>query len=103
MSAPSSEPGPMTTAPASDRSVAAPATSVAARAWQAGIGALIGIGLALFGIWIAGPEGRHLPYTIFLVLAIGIVGLAFGALASLAAWIGGSATVIATVLSQGAT
>ena len=100
MSAPSSEPGPMTTAPASDRSVAAPATSVAARAWQAGIGALIGIGLALFGIWIAGPEGRHLPYTIFLVLAIGIVGLAFGALASLAAWIGGSATVIATVLSQ---
>jgi signal transduction histidine kinase len=58
------------------------------------------MGLALLGILLAGSEGRHLPYTILLVLAIGIVGLALGGLAALSTWIIGSATVIVAVVLQ---
>ncbi len=64
------------------------------------LGAIVGVGATLLGAWLAGPDGRNLPYTVLLVLAIGIVGLALGAMAALAAYVAGAAAVLAIVIIQ---
>ena len=64
------------------------------------LGAIAGVGAALLGAWLAGPDGRHLPYIVLLVLAIGIVGLVLGAMAALTAYVAGAAAVLAVVLVQ---
>ena len=64
------------------------------------IGAAVGVAATLVGAWLAGPDGRHLPYVVLLVLAIGLVGLGLGALAALAAYVAGASTVFALVLVQ---
>ena len=48
------------------------------------LGAFVGAGAALLGVWLAGSQPEHLPYTVLLVIAIAIVGFAVGYLA--AAW-----------------
>jgi signal transduction histidine kinase len=66
----------------------------------AAIGAIVGVSATLVGAWLAGPDGRHLPYTVLLVLTIGIVGLVFGAMAALSAYVAGAAAVLTIVLVQ---
>jgi signal transduction histidine kinase len=66
----------------------------------AAIGAIVGVAATLVGAWFAGPDGRHLPYTVLLVLTIGIVGLVFGAMAALSAYVAGAAAVLTIVLVQ---
>lgn len=64
------------------------------------VGAVVGVAAVLLGAWLAGPDGRHLPYTVLLILAIGIVGLVGGAMAALAAYVAGAAAVLLLVLLQ---
>jgi signal transduction histidine kinase len=64
------------------------------------IGAIVGVGASLLGALLAGPDGRHLPYTVLQVLAIGIVGLALGGMAALAAYVAGATTVLSIVVLQ---
>ena len=64
------------------------------------LGAIIGAGATLLGAVLAGPDGRHLPYIVLLVLAIALVGLLLGGLAALAAYVAGAATVLGLVLVQ---
>ena len=64
------------------------------------LGAIVGVLATLAGAWLAGPDGRHLPYVVLLVLAIGIVGLALGGMAALAAYVSGAATVLGLVFIQ---
>jgi signal transduction histidine kinase len=64
------------------------------------IGAAVGAAAAGGGALLAGPDGRHLPYVVLIVLAIGIGGLALGAMAALAAYVAGAATVFVLVLVQ---
>jgi two-component system, OmpR family, phosphate regulon sensor histidine kinase PhoR len=70
------------------------------RAGPAIIGAIVGIGATLVGAWLAGPDGRHLPYTVLLVLTIGLVGLVLGSPAALAAYVAGAAAVLVIVVIQ---
>ena len=83
-----------------DRPAAAPTAGVVARVWETVVGAGVGVGTALLGAWLAGAERDYLPYTIILVLGIGIVGLVLGALSALAAYVTGATTVLALVLAQ---
>jgi signal transduction histidine kinase len=71
-----------------------------ARAQAPVLGAIVGVAATLGGAWLAGPDGRHLPYVVLLVLAIGIVGLALGAMAALAAYVAGAAALFVIVLLQ---
>jgi signal transduction histidine kinase len=64
------------------------------------LGAIVGVGATLLGALLAGPDGRHLPYTVLLVLAIGIIGLALGGMAALAAYVAGATTLLTLVLLQ---
>ena len=70
------------------------------RARPALIGAVLGIGSALAGVALKGPDDQHLPYTVLLVLAIAWTGLALGAVAALIAYVAGAATVLAEMLLQ---
>ena len=58
----------------------------------------MGVGATFLGAWLAGPDGRNLPYVVVLVLAIGIVGLLLGGAAALSAYVAGAAALIAIVL-----
>ena len=69
-----------------------PARSVA-------IGALVGAGTALLTIWLAGSAGQVVPFTVLLVLAIALVGLALGAAAAASAWLSGLVVLLATLLA----
>ena len=64
------------------------------------VGAVIGVGAVLLGSWLAGPDGRQVPYTVLLILAIGLAGLIFGAMAALAAYVAGAAVLLALVIIQ---
>jgi signal transduction histidine kinase len=64
------------------------------------VGAIVGVAFTLLGAWLAGPDGRNLPYVVMLVLAISIVGLVLGAMAALSAYVSGAATLFALVLLQ---
>ena len=67
------------------------------------VGALVGAGTALLGAWLTGPQGLYLPYTVLLVLAIGIVGLALGSAAAAAAYLTGALVVLLIVISPHST
>ena len=73
---------------------------VLARARPAVLGAIVGVAAALAGALLAGPESRHLPYTVQLVLAIALTGLLLGAIAALFAYVAGAAAVLAVMLLQ---
>ncbi len=62
------------------------------------IGAALGAGAALFGAWLMGPTGGHLPFTVLLVLTIAVTGLALGSAAALLAYLAGVVTVGAVLL-----
>ena len=64
------------------------------------LGAIVGVASTLLGAWLAGPDGRNLPYVVLLVLAIGIVGLVLGAMAALSAYVAGASTLFVLVLLQ---
>jgi signal transduction histidine kinase len=69
---------------------------------RAVLGAVIGVGAVLAGAWFAAPSGRELPYTVFLVIALALTGLALGSTAALSAFVaGGAALVLATVAHPG--
>jgi signal transduction histidine kinase len=61
---------------------------------RAVVGALVGAGTALVGAWLARPQLEYLPYTVLLVLAIGITGLAMGANAAAWAYVTGAIVII---------
>jgi signal transduction histidine kinase len=63
------------------------------------VGALVGAGTALLGAWLAIPEGLYLPYTVLLVLAIGIIGLLLGSAAAAAAYLTGAFVIVVVALS----
>ena len=65
------------------------------------VGAVVGAGSALIGAWLAGPELSFLSYTVLLVLAIALSGLALGASAATWAYIAGSIVVVAEALAPG--
>lgn len=58
------------------------------------IGALVGAGTALMTMWLAGSAGNAVPFTVLLVLAIALVGLALGAVAAAWAWLSGLVVVL---------
>jgi signal transduction histidine kinase len=62
------------------------------------IGALVGAGTALLGIWLAGGEGRDLPFTVLLVLAVALTGLILGARAAAWAYIAGAIVLLLVAL-----
>ena len=63
------------------------------------LGAAVGAGMALLGAFLSEPDSIGVPYTVLLVLAIGIIGLALGAGAAAWAWAAG-VMVVAVVLLQ---
>ena len=63
------------------------------------LGAFVGAGAALLGVWLAGSQPGHLPYTVLLVIAIAIVGFAVGYLA--AAWAYGVGLLIVLMAVAG--
>ncbi|MGI8998484.1 MAG: sensor histidine kinase [Candidatus Limnocylindria bacterium] len=63
------------------------------------IGALVGVATALLGAWLAGPALSFLPFTVLLVLAIALIGLALGANAAAWAYVAGSVVVVAEALA----
>ena len=65
---------------------------------QALVGALVGATTALLGGLLAGPR-EYVPYTVLLVLAIALVGLAAGANAAAWAYVTGAVVVISEVLA----
>ena len=67
---------------------------------RAVIGAVIGIAAALFGAWLMGEAGGHLPFTVLLVLAIAVTGLMLGATAALFAYVAGAATIAVVLLTE---
>ncbi|MGH2402068.1 MAG: ATP-binding protein [Candidatus Limnocylindria bacterium] len=63
------------------------------------VGALVGAGTALIGAWLAVPQMETLPFTVLLVLATAIIGLALGANAAAWTYVAGSVVVIAEALA----
>ena len=63
------------------------------------VGALVGAGTALIGAWLARPQLEYLPYTVLLVLAIAITGLALGANAAAWAYLTGAVVIIFEAIS----
>ena len=59
------------------------------------IGASIGAVTALIGAWLAIPQAEALPFTVLLVLAIALTGLALGANAASWAYVAGAIVVVA--------
>jgi signal transduction histidine kinase len=64
------------------------------------IGAALGAGTALLAALLAAMEPDRLPYTIFLVLAIGLLGLMLGFVAALWAFIAGTIVIVVIALTQ---
>ena len=58
------------------------------------MGALVGVATALLTMWLAGTAGTEVPFTVLLVLAIALVGLALGAAAAGWAWFSGLAVLL---------
>jgi signal transduction histidine kinase len=54
------------------------------------LGAFVGAGTALFAAALAAPAAEQVPYTIFLVVAIGVLGLMLGFVAALWAFTAGT-------------
>ncbi|MDQ3669887.1 MAG: PAS domain-containing sensor histidine kinase [Actinomycetota bacterium] len=69
---------------------------------RAVLGALVGAGTALLSAWLAGPQPTYLPFTVLLVLAIALIGLALGANAAAWAYVAGSIVIIAEALAPNA-
>jgi signal transduction histidine kinase len=66
------------------------------------LGAASGVGAFIVGSWLAMSSGHALPYTIFLVIALALTGLAVGFSAALAAFAaGGTALVLSTLTEPG--
>ena len=63
------------------------------------IGAVVGAGTALIGGWLAGPQLEYVPFTVLLVLAIALIGLALGANAAAWAYVVGAVVVISEALA----
>ena len=63
------------------------------------VGALVGAATALVGAWLAMQQGEYLPFTVLLVLAIAIIGLALGASAAAWAYLSGSVVVLAQAIA----
>ena len=61
-------------------------------------GALVGAVTALIGGWLAGPR-EYVPFTVLLVLAIALIGLAAGANAAAWAYVTGAIVIIFEVLA----
>ena len=61
-------------------------------------GALVGAVTALIGGWLAAPR-EYVPYTVLLVLAIALIGLAAGANAAAWAYVTGAIVIIFEVLA----
>ncbi len=66
--------------------------------WLAGIP--IGIGSVLFANWLAAPDGSELPFTLIVVLAVAVVGLALGFQAAAATYIAGALTMALVIISE---
>jgi signal transduction histidine kinase len=66
----------------------------------AAIGALVGAATALLTIWLAGSAGEAVPYTVLLVLAIALVGLALDAAAAGWAWFSGLLVLLVTLVAS---
>ena len=64
----------------------------------AGIAA--GIGSVLLANWLAAPDGSELPFTIIVLLAVALVGLALGAPAALATYLAGTLTLVLVLLGE---
>ncbi|HEX7196108.1 MAG TPA: ATP-binding protein [Candidatus Limnocylindria bacterium] len=63
------------------------------------VGALVGAATALVGAWLAMQQGEYMPFTVLLVLAIAIIGLALGANAAAWAYLSGSVVVLAQAIA----
>ena len=63
------------------------------------VGVLVGAGTALFGGWLAGWQMEYVPFTVLLVLAIAMIGLALGSGAAAWAYISGAIVVVAQTLA----
>ncbi len=64
------------------------------------VGVAAGIGSALLANWLAAPDGTELPFTIIVLLAVALAGLAFGAEAALATYLAGTLTLVLVVLGE---
>lgn len=64
------------------------------------VGALVGAGIGLLTVALAASDGRAVPHTVLLVLAIAIVGLALGAAAAGWAWFSGLVVVLVTLFAS---
>jgi signal transduction histidine kinase len=62
-------------------------------------GALVGAGTALLGAWLAGMQDEYVPFTVLIVLAIALIGLAMGANAAAWAYVAGAIVVVSEVLA----
>ena len=62
------------------------------------VGAVVGAATALIGAWLAGPR-EYVPFTVLLVLAIALIGLASGANAAAWAYVIGAIVVVFGVLA----
>lgn len=65
----------------------------------AAVGAVVGAGTALLTIWLAGSAGQAVPFTVLLVLAIALVGLALGATAAALAWLSSLLVLLVTLVA----
>ena len=65
------------------------------------LGALVGAGAALLGVWLAGSQAEPLPYTVLLVVAIAIVGFVVGYVAAAWAYGVGLLIVLMAVAGEG--
>lgn len=65
------------------------------------VGAVLGTALALGASWLAASQEEQLPFTILLVLAVGIIGLVVGSSAALWAFLAGTVVFVAVAV-QGA-
>ena len=63
------------------------------------VGALVGAASALAGGWLAGVQLDYVPFTVLLVLAIALTGLALGANAAAWAYVVGAVVVIFEALA----
>jgi len=63
------------------------------------LGGLVGVGTAIVGAGLAGPELGFMPFNVLLVLAIAVTGLALGSNAAIWAYVAGSIVVVAEAVA----
>jgi len=64
------------------------------------VGIAIGIVAVLVGNWLAAPDGTELPFTIIVVLAVALIGLALGWQAAVATYVAGMLTLVVVILGE---